>query len=93
MVSSNRKTGFRLGQAAEEYDRYMESIDQLPGLKVDLEDLMIPSFSNTLSVLSHTLGEKKTLCDLDQEEFDIWGGLTTFEFAFSKKDKSNVRDK
>jgi hypothetical protein len=87
MVSPNRKTGFRLGQAAEEYDRYMESINQLPGLKVDLDDLMVPNLPSTLSLLSNTLGERKTLCDLDQEEFDIWGGLTTFELAFSKKDK------
>ena len=87
MVSPDRKTGFRLGQAAEEYDRYMESIDQLPGLKVDLEDLMIPSLPTTLSLLSNTLGERKTLGDLEQQEFDVWGGLTTFEFAFSKRDK------
>jgi hypothetical protein len=65
----------------------MESIDQLPGLKVDLEDLMVPSLSNTLSLLSNTLGERKTLRDLDHQEFDVWGGLTTFEFAFSKRDR------
>ena len=86
MANPSNKTGFRFGQAVEEYEKYMESIDRLPGIKVDIDDLMIPNFWKTAALLSGILGARSNLLAFEQEVFDIWGGLAKFEYAFSKRD-------
>jgi hypothetical protein len=86
MANANRRYQFRLGQAAEEYEKYNESIDRLSGIKVDIDDLMIPNFSKAVALLSDILGPIKKSSKLEQEVFDVWGGLAKFEYTFSKRD-------
>ena len=61
MANADRRYQFRLGHTAEEYKKYNESIDRLSGIKVDIDDLMIPNFSKAVALLSDILGSIKIL--------------------------------
>jgi hypothetical protein len=87
MGNPKRQTDFRFGQAKEEHEAYIESISELPGLRVDLEDLLIPNIKKTVGLISKELECRPIAKNLEQEEFDAYGKLMKFEIAFTKRDR------
>ena len=87
MFSPIRKTGFRLGQAADEYDRYLALIKSSPGIIIDLDELTSWSAEKLDSVISASLGTRASKEDLGDSKFDVASAILTFQEAFTKADK------
>ena len=78
---------FRLGQALDQYDEYIESISNLPGAKLDFEQLLIPNLSDTIKLITEVLAQSPLLADFESEKFDVYGGVSDYRQAFTKKDR------
>ena len=78
---------FRLGQALDQYDEYIESISKLPGTKIDFEELLIPNVRATTQLITKVLAQPPLLADFEGEKFDIYGGISDYRQAFTKKDR------
>lgn len=87
MAHADGGTVFRLGQAIEQYEAYMDSIMRLPGVKIDFSDLVFPKLGPTLNLISIALDAPVRVTSLESEYFDVYGGMFTYENAFTKKDQ------
>ena len=87
MAHADGGRDFRLGQAVDQYEGYIESISKLPGTKIDFEELLIPNVRATIELITKVLAQPPLLAYFESEKFDIYGGISDYRQAFTKKDR------
>lgn len=86
MINPERRLGFRLGQAIEEYEQYLAFIHKAGGSIVDLDFLTTASAVELNQLVSDRLGNKLEGVQLEYEVFDVATSQLSFQEAFTKSD-------
>ena len=86
MISPERRLGYRLGQAIEEYEQYSAFIHTAAGSIVDLDFLTTASALDLNQLVSDRLGNKLEGVHLENEVFDVATSQLSFRKAFTKSD-------
>lgn len=77
---------FPFTAAAKQYRNYEAAVNQYPGLHLDINDLFLPKLCSTLDKLSAFLQQPLPTLTWEEETYDLYGKLTSYEKAFTKAD-------
>ena len=77
---------YRIDKVKAKYDNYEKFVSRIPGLNISFDEIFNPNTKKLIFKLSKFIRKPIPKLKFENEKYDLYGGLRTYEQAFTKFD-------